>query len=225
MGKHWNPPVPSTALRKINLRSRASYRGSVLDPTTNRELAFESKIERDLFVVLSIREDVASIDEQSPVVTYRDSEGNHTHTFDALVTMTDGRRIAVDVKPLARVASSGIEEIHRAIREQHGRLVADDFIIRTEAHVHPADVADAELILRARREPDPAADDLVIGLVAPTGGEYRVADLVTASGLGSAAFNAIARLVGSDVLSVVGDDRLSHASRVKRRSIGTEASR
>lgn len=198
----------------------------MLEPKSCRELQTESRLERNLFVILSARDDVASIEEQSPKVEFIDPSGKtRSHVFDALATMVDGRRIAIDVKPAARVVSSGIEGIQQAIREQHGTAVADVFVIRTEAHIHPDDLADAELLLRARRSPDPDADGIVAGLILPHGGAQCVADLVRASGLLSVAFHAIVRLVGSGVLSVVGDERLSYASRIVRRPIATEVAR
>lgn len=177
---------------------------------------YESKYERGLISLLLVDPQVRDIQEQPPEVAYVDTDGRRrVHIFDFLVRRA-GRRIAIDVKPSDKVAGSRIETVQRLIREQTGTSFADEFIVRTEQHIHPDDVHDAETILRARRLPDPAADAAVKRLTAGLIGEARIGALVELTGLESAAFNAIARLIGERVLETCEGARITHDAMVRR---------
>ncbi|MHC2797716.1 hypothetical protein ACVINZ_006728 [Mesorhizobium jarvisii] len=199
------------------LRSTASYRGTVVDHARNREFVYESKEERG-FIYISLASGlVEDYLDQPPPVDFADGDGSMaTHTFDALLTLKDGTRAAVDVKPKSKVLKSGILQVQRLIQQQHGKSVADVYLVRTEDHIHPDDVADAKLLLRARRLLCEKADAVVAGLAASLHGWCRLRDLVAASGIGGDAFNAIVRLIGIGGLEVWDDARISYECFVRR---------
>ena len=196
-------PERSRASRPIPLRSTASYRGTIVDRTRNRAFNYESHLERDFLYVMLASPDVADVHEQPPPVHYKDQSGRQRkHTFDALLLLRDGRRVAVALKPSERVARSGIQSTLELIRAQVGSSFADLYVLRTEQHVHPNDAADARLVLRARGLADPMADRIAVELAAKLAGWCRLGDLARAIGAGGAGFNAVVRLIDSGVLIV-----------------------
>ncbi|MFB9985005.1 hypothetical protein ACFSQQ_11335 [Mesorhizobium kowhaii] len=199
------------------LRSTASYRGTVVDHARNREFVYESKLERGFIYISLASELVEDYLDQPPPVDFLDGDGRmSTHTFDALLTLNDGVRAAVDMKPKSKVLKSGILQVQRLIEEQHGKAIADIYLVRTEDHIHPDDVADAVLLLRARRLASEKADAVLAGLVASLHGWCRLRDLVAASGIGGDAFNAVVRLIGGGVLEVWDHARISYECFVRR---------
>ncbi|WP_246251744.1 hypothetical protein [Allomesorhizobium camelthorni] len=122
----------------------------------------------------------------------------------------------MDVKPKDNVEKTGIHEIQRLIKEQVGKRFADVYLVRTEDNIHPDDVFDAWLLLRARRFACAASDAVVAGLARGLHGWCRVRDLVVASGLGGAAFNAAVRLIGDGGLEVRDYARISYECFVRR---------
>ncbi|WP_292516637.1 hypothetical protein [Mesorhizobium sp.] len=201
----------------MSLRSTASYRGTVVDHARNREFVYESKLERGFIYISLASSLVEDYLDQPPPVEYSDENGRLAmHTFDAFVDLVDGTRAAVDVKPKSKVVKSGVLQVQRLIEQQHGKSVADVYLVRTEDHIHPDDEADAKLLLRARRLLCEKADAVVAGLAVGLHGWCRLRDLVAASGIGGDAFNAIVRLIGIGGLEVWDDARISYECFVRR---------
>lgn len=100
----YRAPEPSRASRAVVRRSKASLRGSMIAklPAFDRPrvIQFESMLEYRFLCLMLVRDDVHDIQEQPPAVQYRRADGNPTsHVFDFLVTLTNGDRIAVAIKP------------------------------------------------------------------------------------------------------------------------------
>ena len=150
-------------------------------------------------------------------MTYLDETGRRAcHTFDVLVAMKTGTRIAVDIKPRDKVERSRVAVVQRLIREQVGTDFADKYVVRTEDHLHPDDVADARWILRARRLANAAADAAVASLLPSMHGWCRLSDLVAAAGMGAAAFNAAVRAIANGFIEVRDCARISLDCLVRR---------
>lgn len=149
-GQLWVPPSASLASRKISFRGRGSFRGTIVNPRTNREMHYESTLERDAMYILMARPDVAEIRDQPPAVQYfdRDQHRRH-HWFDLEARLHCGRRYAFAIKPEKQVANSGILDILQLIREQHPRGCADVVALRTEQQITRARASNARLIVRA----------------------------------------------------------------------------
>lgn len=210
-------PEPSRASRSIALRSTASFRGSIVDLQRNREFNFESKLERDHLHIILAHPDVAEVHEQPSAVTYvGETSRNPGHTFDVLVVMKSGTRVAVDIKPRDKVERSRVAVVQRLIRDQVGTAFADRYVVRTEDHLHPDDVADARWILRARRLANATADAAVTSLLPSMHGWCRLSDLVAATGMGAAAFNAAVRSVADGLIEVRDRARISLDCLVRR---------
>ena len=213
----WQPILPSESTRDIKNRSKVSYRGSVINLINHREILYESRLERNVFLVLMATVAYVSFREQPPTVWFRDENGkDRKHTFDAFLVKPDGRRYAIAVKPASKVEKTGLRAVWDAIKEQIGAAYADEYLILTEEHAHPDDVADARLILRARRMPDAEADDAVAAVVECLPGWCSVRDVVKQTGMGAAGFNALVRLIGAHGAEVYQDTRISYAAYVTR---------
>lgn len=213
----WTPPEPSEASRKPALRSTASFRGAVVDHARNREIVYESTLERG-FIYISLASGIVKefFDQPNPVKFVHENGKPGKHTFDALLILENGTRAAIDVKPANKVAKSGIREVQRLIKKQVGAVFADIYLVRTEEHIHPDDVHDAQLLLRARRLACDSSDALVGNLANSLHGWCQLRDLVAASGIGGDAFNAAVRLIGDGVLEVRDFARISYECFVRR---------
>ena len=213
----WTPPMPTFASRSPPLRSTASYRGLMVDHARNQEFVYESKLERG-FIYICLASDLVEdfLEQPDPVEFVYDDGRPGRHTFDALLTLADGFRAAVDLKPVDKVERSQILDVHRLVREQHGAAYADIYLLRTEEHVHPDDVHDARLLLRARRLACDASDDIVANLARCLLGWCRLRDLVAVSGIGGDAFNAAVRLIGKGMLEVQDGARVTYECFVRR---------
>lgn len=187
-----------------------------MDHRRNREFTYESKLERDFLHISLASNDVVDLHEQPPAVDYLDEDERPAkHTFDFLLSLRAGRRVAVDIKPRAKVERSGILTTQRLIKEQVGSAFADKFLVRTEEHLHPDDVHDSRLILRAWCLGSSEADTVLADLVHRLRGWCRLADLIAATGMEGAAFNAAVRLIGAGVLEVRENARISYECFVK----------
>lgn len=104
----YRAPEPSRASRDVVRRSKASLRGSMIAklPAFERPriIQFESMLEYRFLCLMLVRADVHDILEQPPAIHYRRADGSPaTHVFDFLVTLINGERIAVAIKPAERV--------------------------------------------------------------------------------------------------------------------------
>lgn len=211
-------PQESQATRSFTWRSKISKRGSLVCPRRNQRYVYESGFEHDYMLICLTSDDVEDYIEQPEAVRYRLPDGRwEKHTFDGLLILKDsGRRIAVDVKPFDEVERSRIEETQRLIREQVGKAFADAYVVRTEEHIHPDDVFDAELLMHAYDLPCSVSDEVIAKLSVNLRGWCRVRDLVAAAGIGGNGFNAVVRLIGSEMLEVRDKARISYECFVRR---------
>ncbi|MBA4490638.1 TnsA endonuclease N-terminal domain-containing protein [Paracoccus sp. S1E-3] len=202
-------PLPSRATRKPPARSKASSRGHVTGGGTSsgsrpRLRYFESKREQDVLYLLMARSDVVDVWDQPPPVSYRDAMGRQrNHTFDFLITLIDGRRIAIAVKPEAIAARQGFRETLQLIRAATPLGYARGIVLVTERSYTPSAARNAQKLHDFRRTPDPDADEVVASLVQDISGPTTIAELVQASGLGGRAFRAAFKAIYAGLLHVL----------------------
>ena len=131
----WAAPSASVASRRPAKKSRGSFRGALVNPRTNREIVFESTLERDLAYILPTLPTVVGVRDQVGPVEYVDEDGVvHQHTFDFVADHEDGTSTAIAVKPARRVERSGVQKTLDLIRDQRTD-VADRFVVRTGDHI------------------------------------------------------------------------------------------
>lgn len=220
----WQPPAPSTASRMPPLRGRGSFRGTIVDPVTNRVLVFESLLEKACVEILRVDPRVSEIFDQPPAVTYLDSAGKlRHHTFDFLARCHNGRRIAIAVKPEAKLEKSRIEQVVEAIRVQVGSRFADAFLVRTERHITRDKAYNARLILSSWHFRNKDHVQQITALVEDLKGAVKIADLMQRSGLEGHAMRAIACLIGDGVLRLARPGRIEPAALVVLAPASTRA--
>lgn len=210
-------PRPSRASRKPSARSRTSARPTCVTPN-GYEADYEALLEFRAAQVFQARPDVAEVLEQpAPVHYVDDANVVRSHTFDLLLRLRDGTRIAVIVKPSALVAQRGTERLRDLLAAQTPASFAQQFLIVTERDLDRGRVAVAKLVHAARRCPDPERDAELRTMVASLEGPTSVQDLVEASGLGASGLMAVARLVGEGRLTLADERRLDFAAIVAKR--------
>lgn len=180
-------------------------------------LVFESHLELMVIWLLAAMPEVATIVDQPPPVPYLDHAGvERTHTFDFLVTMRDGRRLFIAVKPAKRAGKALI--VAKAIAAQLKPGIADEVHVVTDAAFTRTERHNAALIAQCARFPVTEHDETIDRITARMTGAVRIGHLVETSGLAGMGFRAIIRLVGSGLLQPVATrQRLTTDSYVVRR--------
>lgn len=205
----WTPPEKSRGLRKFKLTSRASSRGiSIID---RRCVKHESRGERKATMIVRARPDTLKVIEQSPRIEYVDADGVvHEHTFDLHVFRTDGSKAAIDVKPAAKVKSSGIRQLHTLLAGQLSPRTADELVVMTEKMYTRADLYNAELMHSLRRQHFPDDDETILRLVRRMKGPSPIADLLKRSKLAGYGFNAVVRAIADGHLRMIERRRIEY---------------
>jgi hypothetical protein len=122
---YWIPPSASIGERDFPFASKASERGFVI--AYNRRIPYESGLERGFILAYLAHRATKSVIEQSPRFEYVDGDGVcHPHFFDLLVILHDGKRLAIDVKPHAKLESSNLKIVHKLIAGQMSPDIADE---------------------------------------------------------------------------------------------------
>ena len=212
-------PLSSKATRTPSPRSKASSRGHVIsqmpaDPHL-RLRYFESKHEQDTLFLLMAWPGVVDIWDQPPQIAYRDENGRlRHHTFDYLLTLSDGSRIAIAVKPESIVRSTHFRETLRLIRAGTPLHFAKEVVLITEHSYTPSAARNAQKLHDFRRTPDPEADHAIATLVAALEGQTTIAELVAAAGLGGRAFRAAFKAIYSGILRVLDEGDIRPMTRI-----------
>ncbi|MBU2865712.1 TnsA endonuclease N-terminal domain-containing protein [Pacificibacter marinus] len=189
------PPERTRATRMFPARSRASGRGFVIAKlragTAWRQLIFESDLERKCLLVLLSQRTVVNIWDQPPQITYRNQVGKATsHTFDFLVTLEDGKKIAIAVKPGALAERNGFDREFALIKAQTAKQFADDALLVMDSSLSAAEVRNAELLHMFRQAEDVEADLVVQQILRGMNCETSLGQVVAATGLQGRAFRA-----------------------------------
>lgn len=180
----------------------------------NRKIVYESALERDLAYILLAHPDVEDVRDQAIAIEYSGGH-RHKHTFDYVADRKSGRTTAIAVKPSRRVQSSGLAYDIELIRDQAPPGTADEYLIRTEAHITRVRADNARLIHRARRtrnEDDVAA---LAKIVATMRGATSISSLLATSLNNGHGFWAVICLIDDGVLVHVSPGRITYDSLVK----------
>ncbi|WP_148287890.1 hypothetical protein [Rhodopseudomonas sp. B29] len=185
-----------------------------MNPLLNREITYESSLERDLAYILLAHSDVADVQDQVPI-DYDDNGMKRKHTIDLVATLKDGTKTAFFVKPATRVKSSGIEETVELIREQAPKDFADHYEIRTGDHITRVRAENARLIHRARRTRCEEDIAIIAKVAATLRGAVTIQTLLAASMNNGNGFYAVVCLIDDRILDHVGQGLITYSSLVK----------
>jgi len=214
-------PSPSRATRKILKRSRVSCRGAsaVRLPENDRlqVVQFESKLEQRVKFMLLARHDVCDIWEQPPSISYVDRRGKpRIHTFDFLVAMRSGRKIAVAVKPHARLKKGRFLDELKYIRAAMLGSFADDVVLVTDRQISKSAALNAARLQDFLKNPDPEADECIASLASHLDAETTIAELVEKSKMAGRAYRAIFKAVFSGRIKTESLDVLDYSTAIRR---------
>lgn len=181
-----------------------------------RKIWFESWPEYKCLLLLLAMADVYSIRDQPPKIRYRNGVGKLcSHTFDYLVTMASGERVAIAVKPAALVVRRGFIDELGYVAAAVPLAYADRVVLVTEKNLNTDEVANAEMLHAFRRQPDQAADEAIVGIIEGLTGRVAIGHLVEASGLGARGFRAVVRAIYDGKLSAPRQQKITHATMVE----------
>ena len=184
----------SLATRQFSLRGRCNFRGEIVHD--GRAVRFESLLEYHTSLVLLADQRVANLVEQPAAIQYTAMDHcTHRHTFDFLVTLKDGRRIAVLVKPFRKANTIEFYDLIQRLKHALPGDFAVGIIVVTEANLSPARVADASLILAARSVVDPYADAVTLNAIRALSGRCSIGNVRDAINLGGRGFSSIIRAI------------------------------
>lgn len=214
-GGGWIPPSASTASRRPSVRSKGSLRSFMVNHGDQREIVAESGIERDLAAVLCADRRIVHVEDQPPPLRLRIDDRQVRRTFDFRVTMRDGRRIAIAVKPAAKIERSGIQTVIDQAENQ-APWFADRFMIVDETKVTRTMGNLAREILHARRFKNEEHIAAVRAAIETVHGTLLIRDLVRLSGVGAPAWWAILYLIGEEELIHDGDGMPTLCTLVRR---------
>lgn len=211
----WIPPSPSTASRRPSARSKGSLRSFMVSHEDQREIVAESGIERDVAATLLADRRITLVEDQPPPVKLKLGDRKIRRTFDFRVTLQDGRRVAMAVKPRDKIKPSGIETVIELASQQVPQF-ADRFMIIDETMVTRSMGILAREILHARRFVNTNHVAAVQKAAEATHGTIRIRDLARLSGIGVGAWWAIIYLIGEEELVHIGNGMPTDRSFVKR---------
>lgn len=141
-------PDSSRASRDVVHRSRGSLRGSMIALlpafTRPRVIQFESMLEYRFLCLMLVRDGLVDIVEQPPALAYQRQDGTRAHhTFDFLLRMADGERIAVAIKPAERVTRRDFVTELRYVAAAMPKHFAHRIKLVTDEHLDKRAAADA----------------------------------------------------------------------------------
>ena len=169
-----------------------------------RMVRYDGMLSREFIIALEDDRHVLSYWEKPAAFRWTDGLRWKGYTPDYAVDLADGRRMAVEVMPLDRVAKTGFLKRSPFIRRAAIRSGYFDFELWTEAEIVQQPLhANAGLIASERSF---VIDDAHVHrmriAVREMGGRARVADLRRKSGIGSQSFRTVVRLVAIGDLSI-----------------------
>ncbi|NNH83544.1 hypothetical protein HLH89_21275 [Rhizobium laguerreae] len=131
----WEPPRPSTASRKISLKSASSVRGHMVDIARNRLLTFESMLEYYLANMLLSWRRTVLVEDQPPELKFMFGGVRTGHTFDFRGTDDRNFRTAYAVKSHDQLAPDQTFAKARAIAAAHFPRFADHWLVLCEIQI------------------------------------------------------------------------------------------
>lgn len=195
-------PSALRGARKISTKSRFSARGYVVarlpDHPNLAKIGYESRLEQAFLLLCLARPDVVDIVEQPFTIVYHDRHGRkRRHTFDYLVTLSTGRRLAVQVKRADRAVEKEVARELALVERSMPSSMADEVRLFTEQHFDWTAVENASQMVECSKHIDKTADDVLGDVIASLQGCTTIRELSSLAGLGRRSYPAIVRAIFS----------------------------
>ncbi|MFC3059729.1 hypothetical protein [Paenirhodobacter populi] len=215
-------PLMSRATRRVPMRSRFSCRGWTV--ITRRQdghrfrVQFESLLELLTIQMAATLQSFIDLIEQPFEVPFVDAMGKPgTHHIDLLVVLDDGRKLAIAVKPAAKVTPK-FREVLAAVKRYLPSDLADDLILVTDQDFTRAQAQNALRYIEFSKRPDVEADDAVTRAITSTHGIVRMRDFAMLTGLAGRGYRAAFRAAFRGQLEVLTDGLINQHTLVKARA-------
>ena len=206
-------PAPSRATRRWGTRCPRATRETKFG-LDDRLIDCESGLEGKAAAAFMGRLDVVDVREQPPALRYVDDDGDvQKHTIDLLVTLRDGTRVAVLVKPRVIADRHRLDRVRDLLANQTPRSFADRYVIVTEDKLPRSVVSNGQLYADVRRFGPSADHPSVQAVLAVVTQPMSVSAVVVNVGVGT--LRALARCVLDGVLIVEGGGALDHHASVR----------
>ncbi|MGR9373927.1 hypothetical protein [Rhizobium leguminosarum] len=137
----------------------------------------ESELEHRVSLRLQVRNDVAAVHSQFPVLQHLDDDGKlHQHTADLFVVYDDGSRQAIIIKHEHK--REEMEALIKRIKAHPSSQQVDDIVLRTELYGTIEAAENAHMIRWSREYHDQADVDELMGVVGTLHGWFRFGSLL-----------------------------------------------
>lgn len=204
----WNPPpvnhcvlkarrlMDTPVARKPVIRSRNHNGSVVVDPGDYLIKPTESNIEHNALLTLMADPNVVKVDCQQGRIPYVDRSGvERTTTFDLVVTLRDGSRIAVVVKRAAKARKDEIGDWIQLVTDQLPSWFAGSTILVTEEHLPPWLVSNARLFHSVRFDVPRTVEDDIVAYAKEAGAALTIGELASPFGGTARVFRAVVRQI------------------------------
>ena len=175
-------PAPQAAARQVAMGARNHFSGTlVCGDDEGQAIDVESHLEMQVGLVMLARQDVVHLEPQVPSPWVDRHGARRTHFFDFRLTLRDGTRVALIVKPAAKAQDPGFRDITARVAAHVTPAVADRVFVITERDLDPIELHNAEL-LHSCRAPDPEVDATARRLALNICGAARIDTLTRTMG-------------------------------------------
>jgi hypothetical protein len=164
-------------------------------------------------IALAEPDTVDVVEQVGPLYWVDSKNKRHEHYLDHVVHKADKRKLGLTDKPYRKVHAEFGDEINQVCKDGQDKGVIDDLFLVTEYGRDPVKLFNAEL-MRGCRDADAMADAEAMALVSEMQESSTIRDLVDLIGMGPRGFRAIVRLIRTEVLIMLADEKISHESRV-----------
>ena len=163
-----------------------------------RLIAFEGTIERDFIYLIEDDDEIVSYQEQPPQFRWHDGNQYRKYTPDFKLQLEGGRRIGIEIKPLAVVEKHDLIPVYGNIRQtavESGEY--DDFQLWTDRDIRESnDLENARIRYSERHQHQESMESVIVRAAFDRlNGRARIEDLRRETGIGNRAYRAIVRMM------------------------------
>lgn len=171
-----------------------------------QKVVFDSLGELDGFATTTALYPVADMVEQPPAIDYVDADGRQRRkVIDQLYTLTDGTKIAAEIKPAERANAQNLEEQLSYVAAAMPDEFADYLVLITEENYDQWEALNARRLLAYRREDDPEAAKVIEDLATQIRLPITIGELISLADIGGRAWPEIFKAIYAGVLHPIQD--------------------
>ena len=214
----WKEPRPSRARKEIPRSAHGHFVVQMVIQDSGEDPGWISRCgslgEYHTRMIALAEPDTVDVVEQVGPLYWVDSKNKrHEHYLDHVVHKADNRKLGLTDKPYRKVHAEFGDELKQVCEDGQAKGVIDDLFLVTEYGRDPVKLFNAEL-LRGCRDADTMADTEARAVVCEMQEASTIRNLVDLIGMGPRGFRAIVRLIRTEVLIMLADEKISHESRV-----------